>query len=378
MRSKGTRGFTTLELLIILVIIGFFVAMIAPRLAGLFDDATRKISDSNKKDSMRFSRMWQVDRGNKEIGNNLINLVYYTGDDTDGDLDGGLGNYDIPMLAEQSNDEDGAEWISYRMMRRLKLYRHVLSEEEAQELIDMGLTRVQMLDRDYTEDPAQNKLHRVQEGMVVLMIGAGREDDDNDAFDEWVCHAEDDYDDWADDVLDGNVQDDLVGDDTIPDYRLGGPGGAPDDGLGIAYPEYLYRIVMGVGEESSLVKDGIVDNAGISPDAISREDHYRLNKYIMVLPRLKATNRSVVNHAGGFAGSNDCPKRFVVTRNVDGAEERDTLLVADRLDQSAQAIGDFEVISPEGYKLLDTVEELWLNVGGPDGTETDNDYVPGT
>ena len=349
--SKQIRAFTTLELLIVLVIIGFFVAMLAPKLEDMFDDATIKISDTNKKRGTRFERMWQVENP-YEIGNNLVDIVYYVGDESAADIGSG-GNYLMPSLAEDNKPQDGAEWLPYSFVQRLKPYRHVLNADEVNELNDMGLTHIYPL--DVPSGTAINRRLEIQPGMVMLMVGARRS-----GGDVWACDAAASWNGTYGTTVDfgtgGQLQDDPAGNvDDVPDYD-----GPADDEVGIAYPDLMYRILLTVGEESSLVEDGVIMDEGKSPDAMAQAEHYRLDTYVIVLPRLRATVRSIIDEAGTVT-----PKLFEGQRDIDGDVEVKQWLVADKLDRSVQSFAAYEILSPEGYKMLDSnIDELWETTGG--------------
>ncbi len=45
---NGQQGFTLLEILVVLTIMGFLIAMVAPRLAGISSSAVDTVCDSNQ------------------------------------------------------------------------------------------------------------------------------------------------------------------------------------------------------------------------------------------------------------------------------------------------------------------------------------------
>jgi hypothetical protein len=354
MKHLGERAFTALELLIVLVIIGFFVAMLAPKLEDMFDDATIKISDTNKKRTTRFERMWQVERGNgmnkysAKVGNNFTNIIaYYTG----GGHGSSLTQWLFPSVAEENQPQDGAEELAFSFMNRLKVYRHLLNDEEVAELHDMGLTHIFTLKSE--EDPwgggfspsAKLERQEVRSGMRVLMIGAGRWASGG----WWNCEADENWTvggAWGSRV-ESYVEPDRSGSTDIPPYEDG-----------IAYPNLMYRMLVAVGEDCDLVKDGVVINEGRSPDAMAQEEHYTFANYVVVLPRLRSTVEDLCSSDAQNRSS--CPKRIVAVRDVDGDVEEKEWLVADPLLHSAQDPEDYMVLSPEGFKMLDLIEELWI------------------
>ncbi len=347
-------GFTTLELLIVLVLIGFLVAMASPRFAHLFEDASGKISDRNLSELTNLVHQWQ-DVHPGQLPNRMQSPVFYTGPD------GGAGNednYRIASLAEAHHPEDGAEWLSHAFVERLKPYLHTLSAEEADELHVLGIYEVTVLARD-ADAPGASAQRRlpVTAGMRVVMVGAGA-----DASGRWACDADADYTfaSWGD-RLAGAVQPDPVGQSTAAD------GGIPDtyaDGIG--HPDLLYRIVLGVGPDCALVQGGDLAAAPRSPHALSREDHYRLDTYLLALPRLRATVERVLDAGGGSA---DLPKTLRVERDRDGAADRDEFVVADEDFTAVHQAGGFVVVSPEGARLSAADEGNW-HVDNTPGTGT--------
>jgi len=52
------------------------------------------------------------------------------------------------------------------------------------------------------------------------------------------------------------------------------------------HPDWTYRIIMGIGPDCSLVTDGTVAGAALSPGSKNKSKY---NYYCIVMPRLKAT-----------------------------------------------------------------------------------------
>ena len=53
-KMTNQKGFTLLEMLVVIMIMGFLLAMIAPRFAGIFGDSEDTICDSNIKITRQF------------------------------------------------------------------------------------------------------------------------------------------------------------------------------------------------------------------------------------------------------------------------------------------------------------------------------------
>ena len=61
---KKTRGFTLIELMLVVVIIGALVAMVVPRLAGRSEEARRGVAEADLKSNLALAlRLYEVDNG---------------------------------------------------------------------------------------------------------------------------------------------------------------------------------------------------------------------------------------------------------------------------------------------------------------------------
>ncbi|MCK5228851.1 MAG: prepilin-type N-terminal cleavage/methylation domain-containing protein, partial [Desulfobulbaceae bacterium] len=47
-KMRNNKGFTLLEILVVLTIMGFLIAMVGPKLAGMSDGAVDTVCDSNQ------------------------------------------------------------------------------------------------------------------------------------------------------------------------------------------------------------------------------------------------------------------------------------------------------------------------------------------
>lgn len=257
---KNLKGFTLLEIILVLVIIGFFAAMLAPKLAKVSDTADTTISSQNKRDIVTFTRVWQQEHTG--LPNQMISLVNNV-------LDKG---YQIPEV-DDADPENGEEVLSQDFILRLRPYLHKLDTNEIAELKKMGVKYVMALN----EETPNQKLEALESPMkklpvddpniLVLMIGAGH---DGTAWKQGVSNG------FATYAADTGV-------------TISSPGGIAQ----VGNPEWMYRIIMGIGPDCSLVKDGTVSGAALNPGTGSKAKY---QYYCMVLPRLKST---VTRLAGG-------------------------------------------------------------------------------
>lgn len=260
-RIKGQGGFSLLELIIVIAIMGFLTAMIAPRLAGMGGESATAVSDQNQ---MRLRQVLGAYTQERDaLPDNLTNLVIQTAADGAGGALPGFVGFADPQAAgvnffDNKDREDGKEPVSAEVDASVRLHLHSLSAEEAAAIRELGISHVFNLNLAYNRVDGYNDnapdahadapfMERVAvaEGLPVLMVGAG---------------------------FDG----------TAWDYEL-----AADDEY--IKPELAYRIVLGVGPDSGLVTDGLIQAAGLCPVAMQRGEHFVYSNYMMVLPRLEAT-----------------------------------------------------------------------------------------
>ncbi len=266
---KSSGGFTLLELVVVLAIMGFLVAMIAPRLAGVVAGAQRNTDDTNIGRLLQATSQFQERVG--RLPAEMTSLVSQTGPDT----------FAAPNVSN-NDPRDGKEALSADLVAALPLRLHILSELEALELQRLGITEVRNFNPSQALDPLFNGIpamaptlerRPVAAGTAVLMIGAG--------------------------------------------HGVAGWDNALTVGRNIAHPELAYRIVLGFGQDSELVTAGQLQGAAISPQG-TNTDNYLFNNYLLVLPRLAATterNLPVVRvEASNAAGQTE-------TINLDEAQQ---------------------------------------------------------
>jgi len=299
---SGNAGFSLLELVVVLAIMGFLVAMIAPRLAGVVAGAGRNVDDSNMQRLATTTA--QFNERNNRLPNSMTNLVSQVG---------------AAFVKPPVSDNDpvtGMEVFAQELHERLPLHVHYLSAGEATELRRMGITRVRNLNpteqmlpegRNFSTLPGaagtiSTEAHLaevdVDAGVAVLMVGAG--------FDEV---------EWQHGISAGTQ---------------------------LVNPELLYGIVLGFGRDNELVTTGQVQGAALSPRGGANNDNYLFNNYLLVLPRLQAT----------VGAQFDRSIPFVAVETINEAGESRTVSV-----EAAQQSFNFNVLSPEG--IIHPSQPLW-------------------
>jgi prepilin-type N-terminal cleavage/methylation domain-containing protein len=271
--KKNNKGFTLLEILVVLTIMGFLIAMVAPRLAGISGGAVDTVCDSNQSRTTSMTSGY-FERTNK-FPNKVTNLVEETGTDT----------FQIPAVSDD-NPENGAETLASEFASRNHFRIHYLTDDEIAELRGMGITQVFNLNAydAYNEDGTAFKGEYPATAALATTLGV---DPANDV-------------DLAATVTKASKMEmvTLAADQTIAVAMVGiGRGAAAagtaftthDDERGWGEPDWFGRIVVGLGPENGLVTSGIVANAAHCPGGIQNADNVTYNDYNLVLPRLEAT-----------------------------------------------------------------------------------------
>ena len=311
------EGFTLLEIVIVLTIIGFLLAMISPRLGDIGNSAVDRIDESNIKELRGYLTVYEQRKS--RLPNKLITIVNSKGG----------GSYQKPLV-DDSDADNGPETIGYEFDERCRLELHILNENEADEIKKLGIRKLLVLN-DYEgsteathvkggtdseikpqtfaggDEGRPMNIIDVEEGAGVLMIGAGATSKE------------------------GKINCDLK-----KDEKLGSP-------------DWLYRIVLGLGRDSSLVTEGIVQNEGLSPKGMQNADYNTFNRYCVVLPRLASTIDRV---AGGT------PKEIKVSNSEfdedDEKSEQRTLSL-----DTVQDLWEANVCSPSGYTWPQDAVSMW-------------------
>jgi prepilin-type N-terminal cleavage/methylation domain-containing protein len=349
---NNQKGFTLLEILVVLTIMGFLIAMVAPRLAGISGGAVDTVCDTNQNRMVTY--MSSFFEQTNRYPNKLTNLVV---EDT---AAAALANYQIPVVSDQDPD-NGAEVFSNEFYSRNHLNIHYLTSEEAAVLRNMGIVKVLNLNDysrfgDYVTTPADFDNDEqapvavgteasameevdVEAGLGVAMVGMGG---DGAAPPAWTLTP-------------------IAGEET-----------------GFGEPEFFGRIVLGMGPECSLITSGVISNAAHCPGGIQNADNCTYNDYNLVIPRLEATVNTFdatveamdvgADPTDGIQidclayGEDDLPTaggNYDVA-NTDGTYRQFTL--------DAQETWQFATMCPEGHKYPADDGDEWAIDLDNDGT----------
>jgi prepilin-type N-terminal cleavage/methylation domain-containing protein len=281
----GQSGFTLLEILVVLTIMGFLIAMVAPRLANVTDGASGTVCDSNKGRIRTY--VYSFYEKFNRYPNNLTNLVMTDGADLAA-ANGAAAGYQIPYCDDQ-NPENGPEVMPFGHNNMYKFMIHRLNADEAKELTELGITSVFNLN-DYAAEA---------DGLSGA-AATGR----SAAFPQG-----DRVSNWDSITAIGNRRPSM---ETCPvtagvGVAMCGCGMDLSDALryvqverGWAEEDLFGRIVFSLGPESELVTSGIVTNAAHCPGSIRNADNFTFGGYYLILPRLKATAERFEAHPSGW------------------------------------------------------------------------------
>lgn len=300
-KQSSLTGFTLLELLIVLVIMGFLLAMVVPRLANIGNKGVGTIDETNIRDLKSYvvSFKQQYDR----LPDKLITLVNSNN----------VGGYQLPEIDDLDTD-NGPETISWDFFNHNKLFLHILNYNEAKELIKIGIRHVAVLNdregsdnQDFVSGDAGRVMNivDVEEGVGVLMVGAGASSRTG-SLDTSEVNLDREY----------------------------------------CNPEWIYRIVLGIGPDCELISKGMVQDAPFSPAGIQSSDYYTYNYYCLVLPRLDTT----VNR---LKRGNPAAITVEDVSNPLGGQQR--TIDIDR----AQEDWDVDIVSPQGRKWSTGSVDVW-------------------
>lgn len=241
-KSRNRHGFTLLEILVVLTIMGFLLAMLAPRLGGISNNAVDTVCDSNQSRTIQMVGAY-FEKTNR-FPDKMTNLVVQA--------NAAATAWAIPTVSDDIPD-NGKETLSSEFAARVKPTIHYLSTAEVTELKGLGIASVFNLN-SYDNSAVITADQGTPMAKVALAAGQGV-------------------------MMSGAGAVDATTDIAAPAADIVGYGEA----------EFLGRIVMGLGPESGLITSGLITNAAHCPGGLQNSDNVTYNDYNIVLPRLKAT-----------------------------------------------------------------------------------------
>ena len=322
-KKKAQAGFTLLEILVVLMIMGFLLAMVAPKLLGVFQDAEDTLCDTNIKDNKKYISLFEIQYS--KLPDKMMVPAYLS--------QSGMTWYGP---TEENLAADGNEVFTSAILERIRLMPHVLNADEIKEIVqDLGIREVVVLNNpDDTQAVAKTDIYggalplsgsvaessqfRVVDltgdpiavplaGMKWPMIGGGYNGT------AWANHA-----DWA--AVDGTIAD----------------------------PEWAYRLILGIGPDSELMHRIIAAEGTCPSFERAAADDTMWGWYVVVLPRLGATVDKM-------------PAGAVPLKNItcwadsdDTTSQRKTFDLTSVDEEYKRA--SFDVFCPEGHRYPEVVE----------------------
>jgi prepilin-type N-terminal cleavage/methylation domain-containing protein len=272
--KKKQQGFTLLEILVVVGIMGFLIAMVAPRFAGVTSSVSSDICNTNKLRGQQMVSTFLEQTG--RYPNHMVNLVM-----TDGETLANA-NYQVPYVDNQ-DPADGKEVLRHNHNQNFKFMIHHLNAAEAQELRNLGISRVFNLN-DYG-DVLNNLPEGASAGETVGRLDSAAHTGRTNNWQNVKIVAAGDQRPFMEEIR----VDEGVG---VIMSMVGANADGGFEYVGVKKPasggNYFGRIIFGLGPESELVTRGIATNSGLTPTATYSED-FTWGGYYIVMPRLSAT-----------------------------------------------------------------------------------------
>jgi prepilin-type N-terminal cleavage/methylation domain-containing protein len=310
LRSQG--GFTLMELLMVIVILGFLLGMLVPRLASVTGDAIDNVCDSNNKGMRYFTKTFLDQKGH--LPNDMVNLINQTG----------ASAYALPLI-EDRNVDNGAETIAREFYQRNHPVAHVLTEDEADELVgELGIATV----RNLNDFEGSGHDANAVPGTAVTAQTAQTNSADVRPY--------------ASVTVTTGLNVAMVGDVTVDptSWDAAFEGDYPKGN-----PNWFGRIILGVGKDCELVTSGMIQAAALCPGGVQNADNVTFNNYCIILPRLEATVKAntVADFAMTDAGDTTAGEQIEIA-------------------WEAQEAWQFDFTCPEGHKWPDNDNDEWVYV----------------
>jgi prepilin-type N-terminal cleavage/methylation domain-containing protein len=256
-KKRKQQGFTLMEMLVVVMIMGFLLAMIAPRFTNFFDGAQQTLCKSNSKASFKVLETFVYDSGN--LPDYLLTLAACTNaSDPDTYTRGEW--YD----GSDPDQESGVD-VSKGLYLKNAMVLHTLNESEADALRSMGIKKIAPIrEGNGTDAVYPGDYVDVANGAQVMMIGAAATSNSTEI--EAKC---------------------VTGTNTV---APGGPYGLTAVGKHLANPELAYRMVLGLGPDNELVTSGALDQAGVGMGVAKEQGDnpkFHYGYHTIVLPRLQ-------------------------------------------------------------------------------------------
>ncbi|GAB7079107.1 type II secretion system protein [Megalodesulfovibrio paquesii] len=321
-RRKSELGFTLMELLVVLVILGFLLGMVLPRLGSITDSAVDTVCDSNNKGIRYFTKLYLDQKG--RLPNNLTNLVHT----------------DTTAAASTTTTTSGTETVD-----GIFIVAGGMTESDPVE------GTVGELHPDFVQ--------RNGYGIRALQTGEAAE------LKTWGISTVRDYIGANEQPMASNT---LADGDLVASVGGAMPATAADITTGInsaaGNPFWYGRIMLGVSDVSSLVTEGFIQAAALCPGGIQNADTVKYNNYVLILPRTEAYVAALEDIA---TGTSTATRTVQEATDVDGdgvveTGEETANGRQETFDLTAQEKWNFDLSCPEGHKWPDNDNDYWISI----------------
>jgi len=290
---------------------GFLIALIAPRLAGIMGDAIDNVCDSNQ---MRLRSFINIAlKKDSRLPDKLVSIVAY---------DQATTTYSMVSVSDRDRS-NGPETLAEEFFDRNQFQLHILSAAEADALIDMGLSTVLIL--EYTDAAGVMRQYEevaVAAGVGVAMVGAGY---------DGAAWQFGDQDSGGDDLL--------------------------NDALGA--PDTIYSMVFGVSQDATIITNGVAENAPNCPGGIVNAENATFNWYTIIVPRLPETLALLGTGAPVAVTVEGSETGQIKTVYLAGEDVDTTNAATYAATLAGQELWQFATQCPEGHKWPEQEEENW-------------------
>ncbi len=324
LRKKSKQsGFTLMELLIVIAILGLLLGLIAPRLGGITASTADNVCDTNNKGIRGMTAMFQETNG--RLPGNLTNMVVETA----------AGTGTLPSVQTSTTEDEEVLSASFAGRNFPGLY--TLEAEDVQELTALGVNGViQLVGHDGTNARPDFK-DTLGVGDEVMMMGVNW-----DGTTATVVNT--------DDAAYGDL-----------DVAGGGVIGASE----VGNPDWIGRIMMAVNDECELITSGLITASALCPTAVLADGMFSHEEFFIILPRLAHTAentdiRAALTGSTAYAdlvwnADNETTTAAVF---VDSSNTASGRLLEVTFD--AQEAWQFEVACPEGHKWPAADADAWV------------------
>lgn len=381
-------GFTLVEILVVLVIMGFLVAMVAPKLAGVVNDAVDTTSDGGHKSLANIMQDYAVKNGVLPAG--LTNMVYILND-----FNATATSAQTAAIPAPTNklSADGIEDLSIEFDQRVLPTLHYANKAETKEMMQkLGMRTVSMYATTGAAGAVQlgagNKNAWGQlsfsvmpqtgidgtlkekgewEGLFtsptdlgvdyfpVMMVGIGMDG----AGTAHVAHTAPSL---TVDASTAAVTEDSAAPVTVVSATATYGGNDGNTFAKIGDARTIGRIVMGLNNGNGLVQAGLLEEAGVSAKQ-SQDKMYKWGNYLVLLPRLQASIDRFAAEAtinGKNTSTTDTKKGLTVA--AIGLDENGKLIKRTPGDPSSGYNGvNLEPQGVENVMIIDPEGKTWGN-----------------